>query len=710
MNRHVSTWSTQLSFKIDNLPPSAKCIIESAMDLEFSDGKKQNIFLTEQFKSSPSCKDVPTLGIPMYSSNTTKIPISRGPNQCDTDTYTVHVVDETGTMANQFVFSGNISSLLLSNLQPARGYSVYVEGKCTDGFSRTPEVSTSLRVPGQPPHPPPPPPPPPPSVVQAPPASPPPPPPPPTCPQKCPKNYHCDPSTGGNCYQCISDDNCAAIIGATSASAHPYCDITTHTCQECSEDAACLLGHICTSSHTCVPGCSLAQPCVDVSKPVCNLKSNECVTCNGDWNCKQPLPYCYKPGLKDSECRECLESSQCPKEKPACVDGTCKACDDSIPCQAGICSPDNTCIGCEDSCPSGNCTEDHNDCTGCIEQSDCSQSASNTQCNTSTNTCVMCLTDQFCKNLSSLYPFCDPKMNKCVGCIDDASCPDQQICQKDSQTCILGCNQNKPCLQGSQRPVCDLSKNECTQCTDDSSCQQHPHRMHCLKASDAGGRSQNVCVECTTNDHCPQTTCDLDTHTCTQCDSSDDCGPNEVCRQSTCQPECQTNIDCQDPTKKICSSNKCVTCETSGDCQVYGDPSLTSCNKDTKQCEPECSATKPCIDPDKPVCSDSKCVQCSSPGSSECSVNFPGDPSRLFCDTSTKQCRGCSNNLDCSSSLIDPASRTGVCGAQNTCEKCIPGDENSLNCPGSCQTCPSEMPVCVSKPGGAGTCVGALIQ
>jgi hypothetical protein len=45
----------------------------------------------------------------------------------------------------------------------------------------------------------------------------------------------------------------------------------------------------------------------------------------------------------DAMVGECMESVQCPTDRPACVDQVCRLCDDDDQCPSGVCSLDGTC-------------------------------------------------------------------------------------------------------------------------------------------------------------------------------------------------------------------------------------------------------------------------------------------------------------------------------------------------------------------------------
>ena len=93
---------------------------------------------------------------------------------------------------------------------------------------------------------------------------------------------------------------------------------------------------------------------------------------------------------------------------------------------------------------------------------------------------------------------------------------------------------------------------------------------------------------------------------------------------STQKPECETNDDCKDPSKPVCSEDGvCVAdttpepeCETNDDCK---DPSKPVCSEDgvcvaDTTPEPECETNADCKDPSKPVCSEDGVCVADTPG------------------------------------------------------------------------------------------------
>ena len=321
------------------------------------------------------------------------------------------------------------------------------------------------------------------------------------------------------------------------------------------------------------------------------------------------------------------------------------------------------------------------------------------------------LSDGDCTSPTPVCDVSDPASPKCVQCTpDDNKCP-------------------------SSLPVCDANTNTCIACLADTDCKDAVNQV-CLTTG-----TKPACVQCTSDAQCggASPTCLLSSNKCVQClpGGTGQCTPpNGVCgADGTCGPECTTDLDCSDPAKPVCNSlNTCVQCENNQDCfgaNSYCNIAKSTCvtcqtqerwDQATQTCLP-CPPIAGCLSTTCPTgvstctaCDTSRnyqatpvngqcvcqsgyvnvgngCVQCTS--NRDCT----SDPNKRICNTLTQSCVQCRDNFDC-----DPYG-TGVCDKTTlTCVPCIPGDASAASCPGQCQTCPAQQPVCVTT-NGVGACV-----
>lgn len=291
-------------------------------------------------------------------------------------------------------------------------------------------------------------------------AGPPPEPPPPT--PDCNTNLTCAPPTQceestGNCVGCVDDTPCAgtiaprcsgntcvACIADTDCSTAGFsrCDLSTNTCQPCTDTAQC--GHIagatqCNPTLTggkCVQCLTEAQCEGLTGTEQCKEETGSCVQCTDDVHCEGDRDN-SRCDLTTNTCKPCANDNQCPDATPLCdVDGQTARC---VAC-LGNTGP-STCQN-----PAlANC-DTNGDCVACTNSSQCTHLGQNLGvCNINNGRCVQCVTNDDCDS---------PTASQCVGnvCVE---------CTRNGQTSV-GCDGAQP-----GGTVCDTNSNpnQCVQCT-----------------------------------------------------------------------------------------------------------------------------------------------------------------------------------------------------------------------------------------------------
>jgi hypothetical protein len=185
------------------------------------------------------------------------------------------------------------------------------------------------------------------------------------------------------------------------------------------------------------------------------------------------------------------------------------------------------------------------------------------------------------------------------------------------------------------------------------------------------------CVQCKSDGDCTGTSpiCSAD-HKCVSCKEANvnACAAHKgatACANTGASAgacvECDTNKDCKDPTKPLCSAaNSCIGCVAAGNDTASRDTACMMADK----AFPVCATTGACVecgkdtdcsaDPKKPFCSlTGTCVGCDPTATGACAVRSPGKP---VC-SSGGACVQCVVNLDCDS-------KTPVCSPDNNCGPC----------------------------------------
>lgn len=274
--------------------------------------------------------------------------------------------------------------------------------------------------------------------------------------------------------------------------------------------------------------------------------------------------------------------------------------------------------------------EESNDCTGCLQNSDCLSGQLCYQ-----KQCVDCYLDTQC---SSPTPYC--VNNKCIQCQTDSNCPLGTHCS--SGFCASGCLSDANCPTG--QPHC--YNNLCVACSQGSHCSAPT--PYCVN---------NVCVQCTLDSQClsgqicSNGACAAGCVDDSGCPSGQYCcGTPKLCRAPTCTSPSQcTNIpnDCKTPT---CTGTGCLaTCNPTGANEGAGafckstDHGASYCG-DNAVCETittyACDGTGNCQGTPS-----TSCTGCGTCGYCEGAVCYDGYDSPGSCAKSS--CRWCTCTGSC---------------------------------------------------------------
>jgi hypothetical protein len=171
-------------------------------------------------------------------------------------------------------------------------------------------------------------------------------------------------------------------------------------------------------------------------------------------------------------------------------------------------------------------TDSPHDPKRCANDADCKLAT--LHCDTVAATCVMCTTDDHCKNPvgSDDTKRCDTALHRCVECGNDGDCgASNKKCQPDTHRCVTTCAQITECVTA-EAPLCDTTKGFCVRCTG-LTCAFTPDTPMC----DPGG----FCVGCLHDSDCSGTTprCDFSLKKCVQCATGFDCPGAQQCDPAT---------------------------------------------------------------------------------------------------------------------------------------------------------------------------------
>lgn len=485
----------------------------------------------------------------------------------------------------------------------------------------------------------------------------------------CRVNLMCDPGqvcddASGNCYQCVSDAECAGNMAMGDAGAATVCDPASHVCVECLSNTNCSgdtqvcrvdltnsrrntcvecldngdcggATPICDDrTNECTSVCQSAADCTGDDKPACNTVRNICVECTDGTTCTtESEPLC---DVADNQCVECLDDGPCAASGRVCDLEThsCVQCRLEVDCQSRpttpVCDPDTKqCVQCLNDlqCTNGDasrCSASHV-CTGCTDSSQCEMGF---QCRT--GECVECLNDAHCSGGER----CETVRGICVECFDTTQCtrPGQAHCETSQDappgtlyTCV-SCTGNEDCTGGGKTlpPLCDPMRgggtcSECTVATGTSDCSNNGPGL---------SRCQNgTCGPCSVDADCslfPNTPACLPGVGCVACTDNADCtdtAATPICKLAeaggpaavnTCV-QCLDNDDCRsNAAASVCSDNVCVPCAVDDDCELVDDNGTANGGVGLN------------------VCDTGRCVQCTGAKRTACGEDV--------CDSVAKRC------------------------------------------------------------------------
>ena len=304
---------------------------------------------------------------------------------------------------------------------------------------------------------------------------------------------------------------------------------------ECTSDAECTDGNVCTTD-TCVVGECMhvdnTLPCFD------GLFCTATDTCVGG-ACIGSGDRC--PGQLCNEtmniCAECLINTDC-DDGNVCTTGTCdfssgvcsytnntEACNDGLFCTATDTCSGGACGGSGDRCPGQQCSEAINACVVCLVDIDCDDGN-------------VCTTDS-CVSFTCVYT------NNALPCNDGLFCTATDTCA--GGTCVGG-GDRCPGLQ------CDESFDACVECLDSSHCDDGNVCTDdvCFVSGICGYPNNTVPCEdglfCTTGDTCSGGACATGT--------GDAC-PGQLCDEAAdACVDCFSNADC--PDGLACTTDLCI--------------------------------------------------------------------------------------------------------------------------------------------------------
>ena len=368
------------------------------------------------------------------------------------------------------------------------------------------------------------------------------------------------------CVECLGHRDCSILRPVCVIP--PYSRPTLGTVSQCFPDEASFLGDI-SGSDFCGDGKYLNAACE------CAPDFNTCVECLNNAHCSDLTPLCLE---SDNTCVECFDHGDCLDPTPVCrfSDNTCVECSANDDCSY----PTPACVIPPYSLPTlGNvlqCFPDEAYFLGYISGSDfCGEGRylnAACKCAPDFNTCVECLNNAHC---SDLTPLCLESDNICVECFDYDDCSTGEICRSSDHVCVEWCDNDGDCLDPT--PVCRLSDHTCVECLGHSDCSgptpacfappsigDSPSPGECFDRVPPGGCADGLSL----NDECA---CVRTPNTCVECVEAGDCPPERpVCEADyTCGEGCSSDDDCLSDETPFCrlSDNTCVECLRHSDCE-----------------------------------------------------------------------------------------------------------------------------------------------
>ncbi len=445
-----------------------------------------------------------------------------------------------------------------------------------------------------------------------------------------PGTYLCDLSGNpGNCFQCVSDSDCADQSLPTYDPNRPHCDVQSgvpgyqNFCQQCTGNADCTsnpAGPLCDLNPSYPPD-SLQTSIDTVGFETCGRLQTDC-RLDGGPLCRRYNQICNpvdgqcltRSGActTDQDCLGLTSETGLYVLAPYCVAGTCRACDGGV-CPDAMCDTDAEC---------GNPTG----------------SASGLLCNLSANQCN-CDDNSQC---GGFWPVCLPftanlSIGSYCGCDSDQECGDGGlVCLADllktgelTGVCGLPCSSpSSPLCAAVDEfdPICEPDSGYCEPCASDVQCHSSP--LSGGPSCQTAGAFAGMCG-CALDSDCPTGETCQGIGACAP--ALDRCSPASCPEYSVCDwdsgeclgmniSRCFDDYDCasqgsgNDP---FCQNGACVGCRSSSDCvntqdALYGypycclpgDPICSAGGQDLDySCQNLCQSDQDCFRvPDRPSC------------------------------------------------------------------------------------------------------------
>ncbi|MCB9553584.1 MAG: chitobiase/beta-hexosaminidase C-terminal domain-containing protein [Myxococcales bacterium] len=351
---------------------------------------------------------------------------------------------------------------------------------------------------------------------------------------------------------------------------------------------------------------------------------------DGDWS---PVGLC-PDGCAEGACREPACTPDC--DGRVCGDdgcgGSCGACDPGELCAGGACVPIDEGCG-DDVC------------------------ASDESCATCPADCGACCGDGTCAPDES-----------CATCPADCGCPEGELCELDTATCVPGC---VPLDCATVECGGDGCGGDCGGCDDDRVCETGRCVAPPASCGDEVCQPGETCLDCPADCGfcCGNLRCSPEHgEDCATCPVDCGCGPDERCDigARACNPACLA--DCDD---RICGDDGCGgacgvcvdgACDADGRCgpppAACGDGTCDP-GEDCGTCPADCGA----------CCGDGRCR-----GGESCAT-CPADcacPEGDVCDIPARACVPAACEPACQGRICGPDGCGGTCGACDPGELCDP--------------------------------------
>jgi hypothetical protein len=234
--------------------------------------------------------------------------------------------------------------------------------------------------------------------------------------------------------QAKNPEDCVANPGyCATLSSGLVCDTILHSCQR--PDAQCLS----------------EADCPAPTNVICNNKM--CASC-----------------IEDKHCAQWSASRELDTALTFCINGTCRACQDSSNCLESnqpICDPLSF------------------QCRGCASEADCRTKDIKTPfCNLATRICYACNVNADCNGTT---PYCN--QGNCVQCLTKTNCAGFLATPYCADGSCVQCIGSENCTTA--RPICD-EEHFCRACLMDAECQTRNDELPICDALDSNGTGQCI--------------------------------------------------------------------------------------------------------------------------------------------------------------------------------------------------------------------------